>query len=406
MTRPQQHRAAPVAAVPRSPPRRARLAVSGLFLAHSLLFANLVPRVPAIKDRLGLRDGSLGIGLLGLGVGAVLALQLAGRLVGRFGSGPVARAGVIAMCSALPLVALAPDLPGLVLAMITLGAAAGVLDAAMNAHGVVVERRYGQPIMSGFHGLWSVAGVAGAVAGGLAARAALDVRAHLLLTALVTAGIAVPATRRLLPGAVDASPARPEPWARHGGGAGWSRPVLALSLIAFCSFCAEGTAADWSAVYLRDQLGTGAGSAAAGFAAFSLAMAAGRLVGDRLTARLGPVRLVRAGSLVAAFGFGLGLLADRPVGGVLGFGLLGAGLACVVPVAFSAAGNLDASRGGVVIARVVSLGYAGALVGPPVIGFAAELAGLPAALGLAVLLAALIAACAGAVAPAAAPDPE
>jgi predicted MFS family arabinose efflux permease len=399
MARPQQHPAGLVAAVPRSVLRRSRLAVSGLFIAHSVLFANLVPRVPAIKDRLGLSDGSLGLGLLGLGIGAVLALQLAGRLIGRFGSGPVARAGALAMCAALPPVALAPDLPALVVATVALGAAAGVLDAAMNAHGVVIERGYGRPIMSSFHALWSVAGAAGAVTGGLAARAGLGVAPHFLLAAVVIAGVALAAMRWLLPGALDAAPATRASASARSGAAGWSRPLLALSLIAFCSFCAEGTAADWSAVYLRDHLGSGAGSAAGGYAAFSLMMAAGRAVGDRLTARLGPVRLVRVGGLVAAAGFGLGLVLGHPLAAVAGFGLLGGGLACVVPVTFSAAGNLDVGKGGAVIARVVTLGYAGSLVGPPVIGFAAELAGLPAALGIAALLAAMIAACAGELAP-------
>jgi len=181
----------------------------------------------------------------------------------------------------------------------------------------------------------------------------------------------------------------------------WSRPLLLLGVVGFSSFFGEGSAHDWSAIYLHDVLGTSPGMAAAAFAAFSLAMATVRFGGDRLSARFGPVRLVRASGLVAAAGFGLGLLAHQPVAGVVGFALLGAGLACVVPVTFSAAGHLGGGLAGVAISRVAAVSYLATFAGPPVIGLVADVVGLSVALAIPVVLAVVVALCARAVATAA-----
>jgi MFS family permease len=222
-------------------------------------------------------------------------------------------------------------------------------------------------------------------------------------------------TRRLLPASLDVAPARPStsPAAPLGGVAGrgaprsrgmrWTRPLLLLGVVGFSSFFGEGSAHDWSAIYMHDVLGTSPGMAAAAFAAFSLAMASVRFGGDRLSARFGPVRLVRACGLVAAAGFGLGLLAHQPLAGVAGFALLGVGLACVVPVAFSAAGHLGGGLAGVAISRVAAVSYLATFAGPPIIGLVADQVGLSIALAIPVALAGVIALCAGAVGPAAGP---
>jgi fucose permease len=167
--------------------------------------------------------------------------------------------------------------------------------------------------------------------------------------------------------------------------------VLFLGALVFCCLVGEGAAADWSSVYLRDSLGTSAGFAAAGYAAFAAMMTAGRLVGDRLVAALGPVRVVRGCGLLAAAGLGGALLVNHPVAGVVGFGCLGAGLSCIAPQVFSAAGNRDPARAGHAIARVASLGYLGFLAGPVVIGGVATVTGLPAALSIPALLALFVA---------------
>ncbi|HEX8927589.1 MAG TPA: MFS transporter, partial [Actinomycetota bacterium] len=266
--------------------------------------ANWVPRIPAVKAALHTTDGPLGLALLGLGVGAAAALLAAGRVVARYGSRPVTRAAGIAMCVALLGPGLAGNLPALALSLALFGAASGLMDVAMNAHGSLVERGYGRPVMASFHGLWSVGGLVGAVTGGLAARAGWSPARHFAVAALCLGVLLVVGTRRLLPASLDVARDGPSdaPGARSGGMRGaeppavvaWSRPLLLLGVVGFSSFFGEGSAHDWSAIYLHDVLGTSPGMAAAAFAAFSLAMASVRFGGDRLSARFGPVRLVRA----------------------------------------------------------------------------------------------------------------
>jgi MFS family permease len=381
------------------------VAVSVAFLVNGAVIASWVPRVPAVKAAMGTSDGPLGLALLGLGVGAAASLVVAGRVVARFGSRPVTRVTGIAVCAALVGPGLAGSLPALAVALALVGAASGLMDVAMNAHGALVERGYGRPVMASLHGLWSVGGLVGAVAGGLAARAGWSPARHFAVAALCLGVTLVVGTRRLLPASLDVAPAAtaPSPTGRRPRGSGlpWSRPLLVLGVIGFSSFFGEGSAHDWSAVYLHDVLGTSAAMAAAGFAAFSLAMATVRFAGDRLSARFGPVRLVRASGLVAAVGLGLGLLAHHPLAGVAGFALLGVGLACVVPVTFSAAGHLGGGLAGVAISRVAAVSYLATFTGPPVIGLVADQVGLTVALAVPVLLAGVVALCACAVATAA-----
>jgi len=395
------------------------------FLVNGAAIANWVPRVPAVKAALDTSDGPLGLALLGLGVGAAVALLAAGRVVARFGSRPVTRVAGIALCAALVGPGLAGSLPMLALSLALFGAASGLMDVAMNAHGALVERYYGRPVMASLHGLWSVGGLVGAVTGGLAARAGWTPARHFAVAALCLGAMLVAGTWRLLPASLDVAPAglpdppghppgvpRTPPGAaasgprgraerRRGSGMPWSRPLLLLGVVGFSSFFGEGSAHDWSAIYLHDVLGTSPGMAAAGFAAFSLAMATVRFGGDRLSARFGPVRLVRASGLVAAVGFGLGLLAHQPVAGVVGFALLGVGLACVVPVTFSAAGHLGGGLAGVAISRVAAISYLASFAGPPVIGLVADVVGLSVALAIPVVLAGVVALSARAVATAA-----
>lgn len=391
--------------------RRARVAVAAVFFVNGVVLATWGVRVPAIKQDLGLDNAQLGVALLGLAAGAVAAMQLVGTLTTRLGSGPVTAVAVLANCALLPAPALAWDWWSLIAALLLLGASTGIVDPAMNAHGVTVQRGYGRQILGGFHGLWSLGGLVAAAAGGLAARAGWAPLTHFTVAAVLLGVVGVAASRWLLPAAADRAAGAAAGRRQRGARTLWSRQVVLLGVIALCSFAAEGTAFDWSAVYLREDLGADAGTAAWGLAAFSLTMAAGRFVSDRLVTRFGPVRMVRAGGLVAAAGLGAALLAGHPAAGLAGFGLLGAGLAVVVPTAFSAAGQLGGhGGGGATLARVVSFGYVGVLAAPPVIGGIADLTGLPLALAVTVILALAIAAAAPAAAvsapaPAADPDP-
>jgi predicted MFS family arabinose efflux permease len=373
---------------------RGRIATSLAFLLFGTALGAWTARIPAVKQRLGLDDTRLAIGLLVFAAGAITGMQLAGRLVDRYGS---ARAMALAGYGegvALVLPALAPNLAGLAVALFAFGAVHGILNIAMNANAVVVQRAAGRPIMSSFHAVYSIGGFLGAAAGGLFAHARLSPTVTFAAVGAAALVMALWSARWSLAGPGPETPA-PQPVQPGGPVPG----VAFLGVLVFCCLVGEGAAADWSSVYLRDSLGTTAGFAAAGYAAFSVAMVAGRLVGDRLAARLGPVRLVRFSGGLAAAGLAAALLVGHPVAGVLGFACLGAGLSGIAPQVFSAAGNQDAARAGRAIARVASIGYLGFLTGPVLIGAAAGLVGLPRALAIPALLALFVALAARALRP-------
>ncbi|MEU8268020.1 MFS transporter, partial [Sphaerisporangium sp. NPDC049002] len=193
------------------------------------------------------------------------------------------------------------------------------------------------------------------------------------------------------------APSTPPDTGRRGAPRAKARGVLFLGVLGFCCMVGEGASADWGSVYLREDLHSSAGFAAAAYAAFSIMMTAGRLVGDRLSARFGPVALVRCCGLLAGAGLSAALLIGHPVAGVIGFGCFGAGLSCIVPQVFSAAGHRDPARAGQALARVASLGYLGFLTGPVLIGAASEVLDLPRALAIPALLALFVALAAPAV---------
>lgn len=370
--------------------KRGRIAVSLLFLAFGAIIGAWTARIPAVKHDLGLSDGLLSIGLLAFAAGAISGMQVVGRLVERYGSGRVMIPMAFADGLLLILPAYAFNLFTLAIALYAFGAVHGTLNIAMNANAVEVERAWAKPIITSFHAVYSIGGFLGAAIGGAFAHAGLSPAVTFLAVAAGVVAIAVRAHRwRLSTGS-----------ARHVGSAGSAGPprpggpvpgVSFLGVLVFCCLVGEGAAADWSTVYLRDSLGSTPGFAAAAYAAFSAAMVGGRLVGDRLAARLGPVNLVRGSGLLAAAGLGTALLVGHPVAGVVGFGCLGAGLSCIAPQVFSAAGNRDPARAGRAIARVASLGYLGFLIGPLVIGGVAEFSGLPVALGIPAVLALFVA---------------
>ena len=358
-----------------TPPRAARLAVLTVFFINGATIASWVPHIPLVQEKLGLSDGLLGLALLGIAVGAVLSLTLSGWLIARFSSRTLVRVATVAFCVALPLPIFAPDFGLLIAALVFFGLCNGAMDVAMNTQAVIVETRYGKPIMSSFHGFFSLGGLAGAGLGGLALANGVSPPLHVLLAALVLGVVGALVLGQLLPDAPNSTDEGPAFVLPKG-------PLLGLGLLACVVFVGEGSMADWSAVYLRNVLGTGAGLAAAGFAAFSLMMALGRLSGDRLVSWLGPVTTVRLGAAMAGTGLGISLLLRSPLAAVVGFGCVGLGLANLVPVLFSAAGRTPGVAPGTGIAAVATLGYLGWLAGPPVIGLLAELITLAGALGV------------------------
>ncbi len=309
------------------------------------------------------------------------------------------------MGAALVLAGLAHDVVALTAAFAALGVVGGLLDVAVNDSAVAVERGYARPILSSIHGMWSVGLLLGSAVGAVAAAMQASPVLHFGLVAAVVGVGSVWALARLLPPdapeflhPIDGSRSERSPRGARPAG-----PVVALGLVAFSSFLGEGASADWSAVYLRENLATGPGVAGTAFVAYSAGMVAARFVGDRLTARFGPVRVVRTCGLAAAVGLSLGLLLPAPGAAIAGFAMLGASLGPVVPVTFSAAGNTPVG-GGSALGWVVTMGYLGTVVGPALIGAITAAAGLRVALVVPVALALAAVAAAGSVRTAAGGD--
>ncbi len=383
---------------------RARLGVLTYFTALGLANGVWLARIPAVKHGLHLTDGVLGLALLAAPAGLVVMVLFASRLVQRHGS---RRCTMTAgTCVALLPVALglAPDLGTLMVVLFAFGVAGGMMDVAMNAQAVLVERRAGRPLMTSFHASYSFGGLAGALFGALFAWANIVPAVNFAIVGLPLACVAALAGRWLVadPGGNGADPAAAAgPPAAAPVAAGrlrtWTPALMLMALLAACSLLGEGSAEGWSAVYLHDSLGTSAALAALGYAGFSVAMAAGRLSGDRLTARFGGGTVMRCCGVIAAAGLGLGLLSPDPAGAIAGFAVFGAGLSCTFPLLLSAAGSVDPARPAFGIARVAGSGYAGLLCGPVLIGGLASAFGLAGALLVPLVLALVIAAGAGVV---------
>lgn len=371
--------------------------MTAVFFVNGAVLASWVPRIPDVQERLGLGEGALGVALLGVAAGALVAMPLAGRALGRVGAYRVLAPAVPLYCGALPLIALAPGLAGLTAALFLIGAVNGALDVAMNHEGMGIEREHDRPILASFHGAFSIGGLAGALCGGAFAAAGVAPLVHFAASAVILGGVGVVAVAHLRPaGAGSALPpvgvilARPP------------RRLFKLGFVAFCCLLAEGSIADWSAVYMRGSLDADAVVSSAGFAAFSLMMAVGRLTGDRLTERIGPVVSTRSGGALAALGLATTLAIHTPIAAVFGFACVGAGLATVLPTVLRAAASTPGVAPATGIAATSTVGYLGFLAGPPAIGFVAEAASLRGALVIVVAVAAVIVLLAASTAPAAA----
>jgi MFS family permease len=351
----------------------ARRATRVIFLVSGVGMSAWAPMVPYAKARLGLDDAQLGLALLVFGGGSMLSMPFVGWLAHKLGNRTLIVASGLLMCFALPALAMASSIAMLVAALFYFGVMLGAVDVAMNAHAVDVERLDGGRLMSGFHGLFSVGGLTGAavVSGLLAMGLPLPIAATVI--AVVLLSLVLWLRGDLLDDApLAAETEKPSFGMPHA--LAWL-----LGLMCFASFLAEGAMLDWSAVFLRDFRGFAAASAGFGYACFSVAMALGRLTGDRLIARFGPVWAVRMGAALAVAGFLVVAFAPGALAALGGFVLIGLGASNIVPVMFSAAGRLPGTPPAIAIATATTLGYAGLLSGPALIGFVAHASSLPVA---------------------------
>jgi MFS family permease len=368
---------------------RAWWTIGAIFLIHGLVVSTWLSRIPAAQHQLHLSNGVLGLTLLGAACGSVLATPLCGWLVVRYGSKDVTAWSALGFCMALIPLALARDAVSLTAALLVFGGFAGTMDVAMNAQAVEVEKAFGRPSMSRFHAMFSLGGMAGSGFGGALAAREVSLLKHFVVAAFVLAvATAVTAPDML------ASPSR-LPKSERLPLNRIPPELFAISAIAFCMLLSEGAMADWTAVYFRQELGAGPGTAAGGYAVFSAAMATFRLLGDAITLRLGSSKTVRTGSLLAAGGVLWALISRTPGWAFPGLAAAGAGFSAIVPLAFGAGGRIPNVSPGAGIATITGLGYVGFLFGPPLIGFTAQAFTLRYALGIVVLVCLISAALAG-----------
>jgi MFS family permease len=363
--------------------RLQRVVISLCFFADGMLLGSWASRVPAVQDHAGLTNPQLGVALFASALGALVAMPIAGRLCDRIGSRAVLVVALLGTCTALLLTSFATGLPTLAAALFAFGAGFGSTNVSVNAQGLALERTRTRRILSSFHAAFSAGGLAGAGLGGLVAAAAIGPQVHFAVVCVVLAGTTVALTPTLLPEkGVDAGS---RPTLRIG------RALLLIGMAAFCCMLAEGAAVDWSAVYLSRSAGASAAVAALGYTAFSLAMTASRLAGDRISERLDPATLVGAGGALAAAGLGGALALGSVAAGIVGFVAMGAGLGVVIPVLFRAAGTSAGVSAGVGVATASTIGWLGFLAGPAAIGFVAGAVGLRTALGIVVAMTLLLA---------------
>lgn len=368
---------------------RLRVAITAFFALDGFIFAGWVVRIPDIKQQTHASAGSLGLALLGVSAGAVLTMTLTGRLCRRYGSHPVTVACMVVLALSVALPPLTHSAAALGAVLLLFGAAYGGVNVAFNSAAVDLVAALRRPIMPSFHAAFSLGGMIGAGLGGLVAGFLSPTR-HLLGLTLVGLLVTAVAGRTLLRHEPPAPAHRPSPSpagthsdARSKGSRGL---VVVFGLVALCTAYGEGAMADWGALHLQQDLAASAGTAAAGYACFALAMTLGRLTGSTLLARLGRARTVIAGGTVASAGMLLGSLAPSVWAALLGFAVTGLGLANLFPVAVERAGALAGPSG---VAVASTLGYGGMLLGPPAIGFMADWFSLPVALTSVAALAAV-----------------
>ena len=354
------------------------------FFVLGVMFATWGVHVPTVKSHYGLGEQALALAMLAGGAGALLALAQAGRIVGRFGPSAVAGTMGVLCCASVACLLAFSSYAALLIVMLGFGITGSLLDVSVNVEATEIERLSQRPLMSGFHGMFSLGGMAGAGLGSAAPALGLTAQGHLFVATGLGAVCALVASRAMLPvepGAADEK--RPLSIPRG--------PLLLLGVLASMGLIAEGAMYDWSVLFMKQERGSQASTAALAYASFSGAMAVGRFGGDWVRARMSGTKLMRASGVLGAAGMALALAVPSPVVALAGFALVGLGLSNVVPVIFSAASQVPSVSSAHGIAAVSGVGYLGMMAGPPLIGLIAEHSSLTAGLVVVVVFAVFMA---------------
>lgn len=358
-----------------------RIAVKIAFFLNGFIYANWVSRLPRIQELYRADNGTIGIVLLALSLGAVAAMPFTGWVIIRHGSRRITLFSLIGYCAFVPLIPFMGSIPGLIVLYILMGTLTGMLDVAMNAQAVMIERGYGKPIMTSFHALFSIGMALGAWVGALFAELQYDISYHFSVTVVAALAAVLWVSRNLVHDRPVTTEENDGPLFRIP-----NRAMLGVGVIAFCCMMGEGAMADWTVNYMENITRASQTLAPVALSAFATAMTLGRIFGDRVRIALGDNMLIVGGGLASLAGLAGALLFPVPAVAIAGFFLVGLGLSTIVPIAYSLAGNAKGLPSGVALAMVTTVGYSGFLFGPPIIGFIADLSDLRVGLSFVLLL--------------------
>lgn len=359
-------------------PKTHRLAVACFFFVAGICFASWASRIPDISKSLGLSEGALGAVLFALPIGSMCSLPLSGWLVAKLGSRKVAIISGLIYPSVLMSLGFCNTIPLLVTMLFFFGLFGNMMNISVNTQAVGVEALYGRSIMATFHGVWSLAGFSGAAVGTIMIAWGIDPYQHFIGIAVVMMSLAIYAQQYILQ--TDTS---------HPDQPIFAKPdanLLKLGLIAFCCMAAEGTMFDWSGIYFQKVIQVPKDLTTLGYAAFMSTMAGGRFFGDKLVTRFGRKNMLQWSGCVIAIGLLTAVILPYIITATIGFLLVGIGVSSVVPVVYSEAGKSTTMSAGVALAAVSSIGFLGFLIGPPLIGFIAEVFSLRSSFALIALL--------------------
>jgi MFS family permease len=355
--------------------KRAHLGVTLSFLCLGLSAGNFVARIPDLKSKLALSNSVLGLCLLMMSLGVLVALGPVGKSAAKYGSSRTLVIATTALMLVAPVVGLANSALTLSIVLFFFGMTVASQDVSMNTHGVTLEQKSGNRYMSRFHAFWSVGGLFGSIAGGLFAQAKIGVFLHFAVISIVIAGITIYGSPLLLAPAADK-----HVYSEEDKAAKKKRPplILIMGLLGLAASIGEGSAGDWGGVLARETFGASAFVSTIPFIAFSFTMVVGRFFGDQLATKFGPNRILKVGGLIGGTGLAAGLLVGGTGGVIFGWFLFGAALSAVIPLLFSAAGSMANKRfaGSIspaeAVAMISGISYFGFIVGPPLMGFLAD----------------------------------
>lgn len=343
-----------------------RIAVTLFYFCTGLVFSSWASRIPTIKNKLSISEGELGSLLLVMPIGEVATLALVGKLVATYGSKTVFQFGILGYVFMLLMIPFADHFWTLALILTLFGICSNSCNIAINTQGVDVENLYQRSIMSSFHGAWSLAGFVGALIGLVLMHFKVTILPHFLLVAVMILGLFFFQRKYLF----DYMPTEDE---QKKGMVKPDKTLIQLGIIGFLGMATEGTMFDWSGVYFHEIVKAPEKWTTLGYAAFMITMASGRFVGDRFIEKYGKQRILQGSGILMGTGLLISVFFPSMMICTLAFMLIGLGVACTVPTVYSVAGQHKTINPGVALALVSSISFLGFLLGPPLIGYIAEL---------------------------------